>query len=53
MVRGRWKANEQGLSTIEGLAIQIQNDKRVIVWPAHVSEAKFLPIPKWAEWTKK
>lgn len=45
-IRGRWKANEQGLSTIEGLTIQIQNGKRVIVSPAHQAEARFLPMPK-------
>ncbi len=45
-IRGRWKANEQGLSTIEGLTIQIQNGKRVIVSPAHQAEARFLPMQK-------
>ncbi len=52
-VRGRWKANEQGLSSIEPLTIQIQNGKRVIVWPAHMAEAKFLPMPKWEDRAKK
>ncbi len=52
-VRGRWKANEQGLSTIEGLTFQIQNGKRVIVWPATMAEARFLPMPKWADRDKK
>ena len=52
-VRGRWKANEQGLSTIEGLSFQIQNGKRVIVWPATMAEARFLPMPKWADREKK
>ena len=52
-VRGRWKANEQGLSTIEGLAIQVQNGKRVIVWPATIAEARFLPMPKWEARGKK
>jgi len=46
-VRGRWKANEQGFVTApEGLTIQIQNGKRVIVWPAHQAEARFLLMPK-------
>ena len=45
-IRGRWKANEKGLSTIEGVTIQIQNGKRVIVSPAHQAEARFLPMPK-------
>ncbi len=52
-IRGRWKANEQGLSTIEGLTFQIQNGKRVIVWPATMAEARFLPMPRWEERTKK
>jgi branched-chain amino acid transport system substrate-binding protein len=54
-VRGRWKANEQGFATNPegGLTIQIQNGKRVIVWPAHKAEAKFLPMPKWEDRGKK
>ena len=52
-VRGLWRANKQGLSTIDGLAIQIQNGKRVLVWPAHVAEGKFLPMPKWEDRDKK
>ncbi|MEE9602932.1 MAG: amino acid ABC transporter substrate-binding protein [Thermoguttaceae bacterium] len=52
-VRGRWKANGKGLSNIEPLTIQIQNGKRVIVSPAHQSEAKFLPMPKWEDRAKK
>ncbi len=52
-VRGRWKANGQGLSSIEPITIQIQNGKRVIVWPAHQAEARFLPMPKWEDRGKK
>ncbi len=52
-VRGRWKANGQGLSSIEPITIQIQNGKRVIVSPAHQAEAKFLPMPKWEDRAKK
>ena len=52
-IRGRWKANEQGMSTVEGLTTQIQNGKHVIVWPATMAEAKFLPMPKWADRGKK
>ncbi len=52
-IRERWKANEQGLSTIDGLTFQIQNGKRVVVWPEHVAEAKALPMPKWEERGKK
>ncbi len=52
-VRGRWKANGQGLSSIEPITIQIQNGERVIVWPAHQAEAKVLPMPKWEDRAKK
>ena len=52
-IRGPWKANEQGLSTYGGLIIQIQNGERVIVWPAHQAEARFLPMPKWEDRAKK
>ncbi len=49
---GRWKANEQGSAlTGSGLTIQIQNGERIIVWPAHQAEARFLPMPKWEERT--
>ncbi len=49
-VIGGYKADAQGLSPIEGLTFQIQNGKRVIVWPKHVAEAKYiLPMPKWDE----
>ncbi len=49
-IMGRWKPNAQGLSTIEGLTFQIQNGKRVIVWPKHIAEAKYmLPMPRWEE----
>jgi branched-chain amino acid transport system substrate-binding protein len=50
---GPWKVNEQGLSNREGLTFQIQNGERVIVWPAHKSEARFLPMPKWEGRPKK
>jgi hypothetical protein len=50
-IHGRWKANEQGLSSIDGLTLQIQNGKRVIVWPAQMSEARFLLMPRWEERT--
>jgi branched-chain amino acid transport system substrate-binding protein len=48
-IMGPWKVDAQGLSNREGLTFQIQNGKRVIVWPAHHSEAKFLPMPKWED----
>ncbi len=44
---GPWKVDAQGLSNREGLTFQIQNGKRVIVWPAHKTEVRFLPMPKW------
>jgi len=52
-IEGPWKVDEQGLSNREGLTFQIQNGKRVIVWPAHMSEARFLPMPKWEERAKE
>ncbi len=48
-IRGPWKVNEQGLSNRDGLTFQIQKGKRVIVWPAHKAEAKFLLMPKWED----
>ncbi len=52
-VRGLFKANKQGMSPMDGLAIQIRNGKPVVVWPAHMSEARFLPMPKWEDRGKK
>ena len=52
-VRGLYKPNEQGMSPIESIAFQIQNGKRLLVWPEHVAEAKFLPMPTWEERAKK
>ena len=52
-VRSTYKANEQGMSSMDPLAIQIQNGKRVIVWPPHKSEAKVVPMPKWEDRGKK
>ena len=53
-IRGPWKANEQGISApIEGVAFQIQNGKRLIMWPEYAAEAKFLPMPKWEDRAKK
>ncbi len=46
---GPWQVDEHGFMSIDGLAIQIQNGKRVIVWPAHVADARFLPMPTWEE----
>ncbi len=53
-VRGPYKANERGFSIpAEALTFQIQNGKRVFVWPATMAEARFLPMPKWEERAKK
>jgi branched-chain amino acid transport system substrate-binding protein len=52
-IRGRWKANEQGHGALEALTFQIQNGERMIVWPAHKAEARFLPMPKWEDRVKK
>jgi len=52
-IAGPWKADEQGLGNREGLTFQIQNGERVIVWPAHMAEARFLPMPKWEDRPKE
>jgi branched-chain amino acid transport system substrate-binding protein len=52
-IEGPWKVDEQGLSNREGLTFQIQNGERVIVWPAHMAEARFLPMPKWEDRAKE
>ncbi len=52
-IRGPWKANDQGLGSFNPVTIQIQKGKRVIVWPAHQAEARFLPMPKWEDRAKK
>ncbi len=52
-IRGVYKANEQGMSPIVSVAFQIQNGKRLLVWPAHVAQAKVLLMPKWADRAKK
>ncbi len=52
-IAGPWKVDEQGLSNREGLTFQIQNRERVIVWPAHKAEARFLPMPRWEERPKE
>jgi len=53
-VKGQYKANEQGWSAIyDDVTFQIQNGKRVILWPEHMAEAKFLPMPKWEDRKKK
>ncbi len=49
-IKGPYKADAQGLSTMEAFTFQIQNGKRVIVWPKQMAEAKYiLPMPKWKE----
>lgn len=47
-VIGTYKVNEKGLNSHEGLTFQIQDGKRVIVWPPERAEAKpKLPMPPW------
>ncbi len=48
-IYGAWNVDERGFMSIDGLAIQIQNGKRVIVWPPNIAEGKALPMPKWEE----
>ena len=52
-IRGPYKAYEQGLSrspnVIGHLIFHIQNGKRVLLWPQHLAEGKFLPMPKWED----
>ena len=52
-VMGPWKVDERGFMSIDGLAIQIQNGKRVIVWPPNIAEAKVVAMPKWEDRGKK
>ncbi len=42
-----------GVGLFDPVTIQIQNDKRVIMWPEYAAEAKVLPMPKWEERGKK
>ena len=52
-VRGLYKPNEQGMSPMDGLATQIRNGKRLIVWPNRFAEVKALPMPNWEDRAKK
>ncbi len=52
-IYGPWNVDERGFMSIDGLAIQIQNGKRVIVWPPNIAEGKALPMPKWEDRAKK
>ena len=52
-IRGLYKPNEQGMSPIESVAFQIQNGKRLLVWPEHAAQAKVLLMPKWEDRAKK
>ena len=52
-IRGLFKPNEQGMSPIVSVAFQIQNGKRLLVWPAHVARTKVILMPKWADRAKK
>jgi branched-chain amino acid transport system substrate-binding protein len=47
-IKGTYKADAKGLSTIEVFTFQIQNGQRVIVWPKQMAEAEYiLPMPRW------
>ena len=53
-IRGPYRANERGVSApTEPTSIQIQNGKRMIVWPEDKAEAKVLPMPKWEDRGRK
>ncbi len=56
-IKGPYKADEQGLSVSANVTghinYQIQNGKRVLLWPEHVAEGKFIPMPKWEDRAKK
>ena len=49
-VFGRYKVDERGLNSHEGMTFQIQDGKRRLVWPADKAEVDYkLPMPKWSE----
>ena len=54
-IKGPWKADERGESRNAHhsghIIYQIQNGKRLIVWPRRLAEAKALPMPRWEERT--
>ena len=54
-IKGPYKADATGFSSSPAvmgqLNYQIQNGKRVILWPEHLAEGKFIPMPKWEERT--
>jgi len=52
-IRGLFKPNELGMSPIESIAFQIQNGKRLLVWPEHIAQTKVLLMPKWEDRAKK
>ena len=56
-IKGPYKADAKGYSSspnvIGHLIYQIRNGKRVLLWPEHVAEEKFIPMPKWENRAKK
>ena len=47
---GRYKVDSRGLSSHKGMTFQIQNGKRMIVWPKELAQVKaILPMPKWSD----
>jgi branched-chain amino acid transport system substrate-binding protein len=47
---GRYKVDEKGLNSHQGMTFQIQNGKRMVVWPEELAQVKAkLPMPKWSD----
>ena len=48
-VMGPWEVDDTGFMSTQPTIIQIQKGRRVIVWPSHLAEAQFLPMPIWKD----
>jgi len=47
---GRYKVDEKGLNSHKGMTFQIQNGKRMIVWPVEQKQVEaILPMPAWKD----
>ncbi|MEK6712058.1 MAG: amino acid ABC transporter substrate-binding protein [Nitrospinota bacterium] len=47
-ILGRWKVDDRLMNEHEGLTFQIQNGKRLVVWPPRYAQTKAkLPMPDW------
>jgi len=51
-VMGPWEVDDTGFMSTEPTIVQIQKGQRVIVWPSHLAEGQFLPMPKWKDRVK-